>query len=86
MFGPINSARPSASAWASIRTRIFKRDDYTCTYCGTRGGRLECDHIVPIAKGGGHDGSNLTTSCFRCNRSKHSKSLAEWRSLWPAIG
>lgn len=71
--------RPSGDKWAELRTMIFVRDDYTCQYCGQRGGRLECDHIKPVSKGGKHVASNLATACFRCNRSKRAKTLTEWR-------
>lgn len=70
--------RPPAAEWAEIRLSIFERDDYTCTYCGERGGKLECDHIVPVAKGGSHRSDNLTTACFACNRSKRDKPAEEW--------
>lgn len=70
--------RPPPSVWAVIRARIFNRDDYTCRYCGDRGGRLECDHIHPVSKGGSHDDDNLATACFDCNRSKHAKLPSEW--------
>lgn len=70
--------RPPASIWRAIRERIFRRDDYTCRYCGARGGRLECDHVVPVAKGGGHEDGNLATACFTCNRSKRDKLVSEW--------
>lgn len=70
--------RPSAEVWMKIRSKIFKRDDYTCQYCGERGKKLECDHVHPVSKGGNHDESNLVTACFRCNRSKRSKTLQEW--------
>lgn len=72
------SNRPSAKEWAVIRARIFERDDYTCQYCGARGGRLECDHIHPVAKGGSHEDENLATACFKCNRAKRDKTLDEW--------
>lgn len=42
------------------------------------GGRLECDHVHPLSKGGSNEIGNLTTACFRCNRSKNTKTLAEW--------
>lgn len=73
------SDRPIASVWRVIRDRIFLRDNYTCQYCGARGGRLECDHKVPVALGVGHDDSNLATACFACNRSKRDKLISEWR-------
>jgi len=71
--------RPSSEVWRRIRSAIFKRDDYTCQYCGKRGVKLECDHVTPIARGGSNDDDNLVTACFVCNRSKRDKTLAEWR-------
>lgn len=71
--------RPSAEVWANIRSLVFERDDYTCQYCGARGVKLECDHILPVSRGGGHGLDNLATSCFACNRSKRAKTLEEWK-------
>lgn len=65
--------------WAAIRTAVFLRDDFTCTYCGVRGVRLEADHIVPVSRGGKTALDNLATACFPCNRSKGAKLLEEWR-------
>lgn len=65
--------------WAELRSAVFARDNYTCTYCGKRGARLEADHIIPVRHGGETSMGNLATACFSCNRSKGSKSLAEWR-------
>lgn len=31
------------------RNSVFERDNYTCQMCGTRGGRLNADHILPFA-------------------------------------
>lgn len=54
------------------RFEIFKRDEFTCRYCGKRppGIVLEVDHIVPKSKDGPDDDINLITSCFDCNRGK----------------
>lgn len=71
--------RPLSNEWRELRGAVFERDDYTCTYCGERGGKLECDHIHPVCKGGGHDLENLTTACWSCNRAKAGKTLSEWR-------
>lgn len=73
-----DSLRPSSEVWRVIRTRIFERDNYTCQYCGAKGVRLECDHVIPVARGGNHDDGNLVTACFACNRSKHAKTLEQW--------
>lgn len=70
--------RPTRPQWDEIRARIFARDNYTCKYCGDRGGKLECDHIEPVSLGGSNEDENLTTACFRCNRSKRNKTLSEW--------
>lgn len=66
------------AVWAKLRSAIFARDDFTCGYCGKRGGKLECDHIHPRSKGGSDHPSNLVTACFSCNRSKRDKLLTEW--------
>ena len=31
------------------RRSVFERDDYTCRFCGERGGKLNADHIKPFA-------------------------------------
>ena len=72
--------RPCRETWRVVKTRILKRDDYTCAYCGSRGGILEVDHIHPVSKGGSHEDVNLTTACLPCNRSKSNKTVEEWRA------
>ena len=71
--------RLNAAEWAELRAIVFERDNFTCAYCGERGGKLECDHVHPLSKGGSNDLDNLTTACLPCNRSKHAKTLSEWR-------
>lgn len=68
--------------WKEIVKQVFLRDNYTCQYCGKRGGKLEADHIIPFSKGGSDDMENLTTACRTCNRQKRDKSVEEfliWR-------
>ena len=57
-----------------IRFEVFKRDMFTCQYCGGTPPKkvLEIDHIKPISDGGNNDLFNLLTSCFDCNRGKGS--------------
>lgn len=78
LIGPHTPSRPASHIWRAIREFVFGRDDYTCQYCGARGVKLECDHVVPVARGGTHEFSNLVTACFGCNRSKRDKLLSEW--------
>lgn len=65
----------------SVRTRfeVFKRDEFTCQYCGRKSPEvvLEVDHIVPVAGGGSDDPINLRTSCWACNSGKSDKPLSQ---------
>lgn len=70
-------SRPLSNEWAKIRAAVFERDGFTCRYCGAAGVRLECDHIIPVANGGGHDETNLATACRTCNRKKRARTLEE---------
>lgn len=60
-----------------IRFEIFKRDNFTCQYCGEKSPKviLEIDHIIPKKENGVDDIYNLITSCFDCNRGKRDKLL-----------
>lgn len=73
------NGRLPAYEWAELRSTVFLRDDFTCAYCGSRGGKLECDHIIPVSRGGSHELDNLVTACKPCNRAKAGKFLSEWR-------
>lgn len=59
------------------RREVFRRDDYTCQYCGRRGGHLTLDHVVPRHQGGRHTWKNLVTACTRCNHRKGGRTLQE---------
>lgn len=65
----------------SVKTRfeVFKRDRFTCSYCGKHPPNvlLEADHITPLAAGGTDDLANLTTACQDCNRGKGPRLLQE---------
>jgi len=74
----IHGVRPIAREWQLLRMAVFERDHYTCQYCGRTGGKLECDHVVPVSRGGSNDLVNLATACFCCNRAKHDKTAKEW--------
>lgn len=61
------------------RFEIFKRDSFTCQYCGAKApdAILEIDHLNPIKHGGENDLLNLITSCFVCNRGKSHRKLSD---------
>jgi hypothetical protein len=62
-----------------MRFEVFKRDRFTCLYCGAKPPAvvLEVDHVVPVSKGGISQSHNLVTSCFDCNRGKRDSSLGD---------
>lgn len=62
-----------------IRFEVFKRDKFTCQYCGRMSPDviLEVDHIKPVAEGGTNDVLNLVTSCRDCNRGKGKRKLSD---------
>lgn len=61
------------------RFEVFKRDNFTCRYCGKSSPQviLEVDHIIATAKGGTDDPMNLATSCWDCNRGKSDVPLSD---------
>jgi len=53
----------------NVRRAVWRRDQGKCARCGSRG-RIEYDHIIPVAEGGGNTARNIELLCQRCNRSK----------------
>lgn len=64
--------------WLAARERYSN----CCVYCG-EARSLTIDHVVPLAKGGRDEPSNIVPACKPCNSSKGAKLLAEWRGRLP---
>ena len=65
---------------APTRRNVFKRDNWTCQYCGYHSKdakKLTIDHVHPRDKGGGTQWTNLVTACPTCNGKKSNKLLKE---------
>lgn len=62
-----------------IRFEVFKRNNFTCSYCGRKAPEfiLNVDHIHPVSKGGDNNMLNLTTSCSGCNGGKSNRLLSD---------
>jgi 5-methylcytosine-specific restriction endonuclease McrA len=58
------------------RSRIYKRDNHECVYCGSKKD-LTLDHVMPKSRGGGNGWNNLVTSCFKCNLKKSNRTPDE---------
>ncbi len=79
-----------------VKWSIYERDSWRCHLCGGEVWQgmtdptkvAQIDHIVPRSSGGGHEDSNLATSCRRCNLLKGNyedndavrRAVAAWRS------
>jgi hypothetical protein len=73
-----------------VKAAVLDRDNYTCSYCGTRGGDLTVDHVESMKQiwnegasswsdkernDWSNNMSNLVTACRSCNASKGSSPL-----------
>ena len=64
-----------------VRLSIFRRDDFACQYCGTKGTAetLAIDHVIPKVLGGTNDIDNLVTACHMCNIKKGARDLSDYQ-------
>lgn len=82
------------------RRNLFKRDRFTCQYCGTRPGtsELTIDHVTPRSRGGQSTWENCVLACVACNARKADRTAREaglalrraptrpsWRALTPGL-
>ena len=83
------------------RRNVFKRDKFTCQYCGARPGseELTIDHVTPRAQGGTSTWVNCVLACIDCNSRKADRTPEQagmplrsqpvrptWRPLYAARG
>ena len=59
------------------RREVFRRDNYTCQYCGRHTMDLTIDHIVPRHMGGTQSWTNVVAACSTCNHRKGGRTLSE---------
>lgn len=71
----------SKDSYLRLRFEIFKRDNFTCQYCGRNvksdNIKLNTDHIIPRSKGGKDTAENIVTCCEECNLGKADILLTE---------
>jgi 5-methylcytosine-specific restriction endonuclease McrA len=59
------------------RRELFRRDNFTCQYCGKHKSNLTMDHIFPRRLGGTQTWENVVTACAECNHMKGGRTLQE---------
>ena len=61
------------------RRNLFKRDHYTCQYCGLQPGpeELTVDHVLPRSRGGISTWENCVLACVACNSRKANRTPDE---------
>jgi 5-methylcytosine-specific restriction endonuclease McrA len=64
---------------AFSRRNIYRRDEFTCQYCGARPGSelLSIDHVLPRSLGGRSNWENCVLACVACNKRKADRTLAD---------
>lgn len=61
-----------------ISWRVYRRDNYTCRYCGRNDVPLTVDHLVLWENGGPSIEENLVTACRRCNNKRGNMLYDDW--------
>jgi 5-methylcytosine-specific restriction endonuclease McrA len=61
------------------RKNLFKRDKYTCVFCGVQPGpaELTIDHVMPKSRGGKSTWENCVLACVDCNKRKSNRTPEE---------
>ena len=59
------------------RKEVFRRDNFTCQYCGSTTRDLTIDHVQPRHLNGPHSWENVVTACAYCNHKKGGRTLEQ---------
>lgn len=70
----VNRPRPHLKL---TRREVFRRDSYTCQYCGKHTPELTIDHVIPRHLGGQHAWTNVVAACPACNHRKGGRMLED---------
>ena len=61
-----------------VSWKVFRRDNFTCVYCGADDVPMTVDHIVLWEHMGDSVPDNLNCSCKKCNKTRGSMNYDEW--------
>jgi 5-methylcytosine-specific restriction endonuclease McrA len=70
--------KSSRSVEQVINWNCFRRDNYTCRYCGNNRIPLTVDHLVRWEEGGPSIEANMLSSCKKCNKTRGDKPYVLW--------
>lgn len=61
-----------------VSWRVFRRDNFTCRYCGANDVPMTVDHLVLWEDGGPSIEENLVTACSKCNKKRGNMQYGDW--------
>lgn len=61
-----------------VSWNVFRRDNFSCRYCGAEHLPLTVDHLVRWEDGGPSIEANLVASCRKCNKVRGDVAYAAW--------
>lgn len=62
----------------SVAWEVYRRDNFTCRYCGVDKVPMTVDHLRTWEEGGPTIVKNLLCSCKKCNRARGNMPYEEW--------
>ncbi len=63
---------------SAVSWNVYRRDNYTCRYCGRNDVPLTVDHLVLWEDGGPSIEENLLSACRRCNKLRGNIKYKDW--------
>ena len=61
-----------------INWKVFRRDKYTCRYCGDDDVPMTVDHLILWEDGGPTIEENLVAACRKCNKTRGDMAYSNW--------
>ncbi len=68
-----------------VREYLLEKWDRKCSYCDIKDVPLQIEHIVPKAKGGSNQISNLCLACEKCNLKKGTQDIEKFLAKKPEV-
>lgn len=81
---PLRKKLYFSNQYKEWRMAVFSRDDFTCQFCGKKGGEINADHIKPwsLFPSLRFDLNNGRTLCLDCHRKTDTWGIRKIKSYW----